>query len=113
MFHPSVLFSKQIRVRENQDTYFLFSIHGLTTYWIIGSRRKAIAMAAMIAVKTAKRSCIESKKKNIMRREMEAPSGRHRACIVSRVWTLLSSPGPCTAHELDELQDGEQGWSLE
>lgn len=40
-----------------------------------------------LAVQTAKRSCIESKKKNMTRRETDAPSGKHKACIVSSVCT--------------------------
>lgn len=39
------------------------------------------------AVHIAKSICIESKKKNMTRSEMEAPSGRHSACIVSKVCT--------------------------
>lgn len=38
-----------------------------------------------LAVQTAKRSCIESKKKNMTSRETEAPSGRQSACMVSSV----------------------------
>lgn len=41
----------------------------------------------LLAVQTAKSSCIESKKKNMTRRETDAPSGKHSACIVSNVWT--------------------------
>ena len=33
---------------------------------------------------------MESKKKNMMRRETEAPKGRHIACTLSRVVTLFS-----------------------
>ena len=33
---------------------------------------------------------MESKKKNIIRRETEAPKGRHMACKLSSVVTLLS-----------------------
>ncbi len=32
-------------------------------------------------------TCMESKKKNMMRSEIEAPSGRHMACSESRVCT--------------------------
>lgn len=42
----------------------------------------------LLAVQTANSSCIESKKKNIINREMEAPKGKHRACIVSNVANL-------------------------
>ena len=35
-------------------------------------------------------TCMESKKKNMMRRETEAPKGRHIACTLSRVVTLFS-----------------------
>lgn len=56
----------------------------------MGSRRKASATVAIIAVHTANNICIESKKKNMMRRDTDAPRGRHNACIVSRVCTLLS-----------------------
>lgn len=35
----------------------------------------------------ANKVCMESKKKNMTRRETEAPRGRQRACIVSKVWT--------------------------
>ena len=35
-------------------------------------------------------TCMESKKKNMMRRETEAPRGRHIACTLSRVVTLFS-----------------------
>ena len=40
--------------------------------------------------KETKATCIESKKKNMMRRETEAPRGRHIACTLSRVVTLFS-----------------------
>ena len=41
--------------------------------------------------------CIESKKKNMTSKEMDAPRGRQRACIVSSVWTpvLTSRTGVC------------------
>ena len=55
----------------------------------MGSRRKASATVAMTAVQEAKSICMESKKKNMTRREMEAPSGRHMACRESRVWMPL------------------------
>ena len=37
-----------------------------------------------------RQTCMESKKKNMMRRETEAPRGRHIACTLSRVVTLFS-----------------------
>lgn len=39
------------------------------------------------AVQMAKSICMESKKKNMINKDTEAPSGRHSACIVSNVWT--------------------------
>jgi len=39
----------------------------------------------LLAVQIANNICIESKKKNITSSEMDAPKGRHNACIVSRV----------------------------
>lgn len=33
--------------------------------------------------------CMESKKKNITNSDIEAPSGKHNACIVSKVWTSI------------------------
>ena len=65
-------------------------VQGLTRYWHIGSRRNARAMVAITAVHTANNSCIESKKKNIMRRESDAPKGRHMAWRLSIVVTLDS-----------------------
>ena len=41
----------------------------------------------LLAVQIANNICMESKKKNITSSEMDAPKGRHNACIVSRVWT--------------------------
>ena len=35
--------------------------------------------------------CMESKKKNMTNREILAPRGKQRACIVSRVCTLFSA----------------------
>ena len=63
-----------------------FSSH-LMRYWHMGSRRKARATVAMTAVQEAKSICMESKKKNMTNKEMEAPKGRHIACILSRVCT--------------------------
>ena len=62
----------------------------------MGRRRKASATVAITAVQEAKSICIESKKKNMTRREMEAPRGRHMAWRLSRVWmpeALLTPPG--------------------
>ena len=59
-------------------------------YWHIGRRRKANATVAMTAVQEAKSICMESKKKNMTRREMDAPSGRHMAWRESRVWMPLA-----------------------
>lgn len=41
----------------------------------------------VLAVHIAKSICIESKKKNMTSKDIEAPKGRHKAWIVSRVWT--------------------------
>jgi hypothetical protein len=46
--------------------------------------------ANSLAVQMANSICIESKKKNMTNKEMLAPRGKHRACIVSRVCTLFS-----------------------
>lgn len=48
-------------------------------------RKKKRRERDSLAVQTAKRSCIESKKKNMTSRETEAPSGRQSACMVSSV----------------------------
>lgn len=32
---------------------------------------------------------MESKKKNITNNDIEAPRGKHNACIVSKVWTSI------------------------
>jgi hypothetical protein len=45
----------------------------------MGRRRNASAIVAIIAVHTVKSICIESKKKNITRSEIDAPSGKQRA----------------------------------
>ena len=55
-------------------------------YWHMGRSRKARATVAMTAVQLAKSICMESKKKNITRSEMDAPNGRHMACNESKVW---------------------------
>lgn len=86
------------------------SVHGRIMYWHIGSKRNARATVAMttkrikinnwnevknensLAVQTAKSICMESKKKNMTRREMDAPNGRHNACVVSRVAKPESIP---------------------
>lgn len=41
-----------------------------------------------LAVHTANSICMESKKKNMTNNEMDAPKGRHSACIVSNVANL-------------------------
>lgn len=41
----------------------------------------------LLAVQIANSICIESKKKNIIKSETDAPSGKHSACIVSKVCT--------------------------
>lgn len=95
------------------------SEHGRIMYWHIGNKRNANATVAitvdgrrarfrldwnrnilwlggsvyLLAVQTANNICIESKKKNITSNEMDAPSGRHRACIVSSVANLFCSCG--------------------
>ena len=52
----------------------------------MGNRRNASATVAMTAVQMANSICIESKKKNMTSNDIEAPSGRHIACIESNVW---------------------------
>lgn len=42
----------------------------------------------LLAVQTANNICIESKKKNITSNDIDAPSGRQSACIVSNVANL-------------------------
>ena len=51
----------------------------------MGKSRNARATVAMTAVQEAKSICMESKKKNMTNREMEAPNGKHIACSESRV----------------------------
>lgn len=46
----------------------------------------------LLAVHTANSICMESKKKNITSREIEAPSGKHNACVVSKVAKPASIP---------------------
>lgn len=41
----------------------------------------------LLAVHIANNICIESKKKNMTNSDIEAPRGKHKACIVSSVWT--------------------------
>jgi len=43
----------------------------------------------LLAVHIANNICIESKKKNITNSDIEAPRGKHKACIVSNVWTSI------------------------
>ena len=47
---------------------------------------------------------MESKKKNITSRDMEAPSGRHMACNESRVWMPLPEEEVCDDVEDESLQ---------
>lgn len=54
----------------------------------MGNNKNASAIVAITAVHTANSICIESKKKNITSSDMDAPSGRHSACIVSNVANL-------------------------
>lgn len=79
------------------------SEHGRIRYWHMGKRRNASAMVAIteikllsfkrfiskltnsLAVHTVKSICIESKKKNITRREIDAPRGKHKAWVASSV----------------------------
>lgn len=41
----------------------------------------------LLAVHIANSICMESKKKNITNSDIEAPKGKHNACIVSKVCT--------------------------
>ena len=70
----------------------------LVRYWHIGKRRNANATVAMTAVQIANSICIESKKKNMTSKDIEAPNGRHIACMESRVCIPLAfaffSPEP-------------------
>lgn len=52
----------------------------------VGNHRKNSSYS--LAVQTANSICMESKKKNITSNEMDAPKGRHNACIVSNVANL-------------------------
>ena len=45
---------------------------------------------------------MESKKKNMTRRDMDAPSGRHIACSESSVWIPLPPPPDCEDADDDE-----------
>ena len=57
----------------------------LRKYWHIGNNKNANATVAMTAVHIANTICMESKKKNIMSNEIDAPNGRQRACHESKV----------------------------
>ena len=61
-------------------------------YWHMGNRRNANATVAITAVQIANNICIESKKKNMTSKDIEAPNGRHIACIESSVWIPLFFP---------------------
>lgn len=52
-------------------------------------------MEYLLAVQTANSICIESKKKNMMSSETEAPNGRQSACIVSSVANLSGKKAKC------------------
>lgn len=55
---------------------------------------------------------MESKKKNITSRDMEAPSGRHMACKESRVWMPLPPPDDEEAvEEADDEAESLQSFS--
>ena len=58
----------------------------------MGNRRNAKATVAMTAVQIANNICIESKKKNMTSNDIEAPNGRHIACIESSVWMPFDFP---------------------
>ena len=49
-----------------------------------------IQMQNILDVQMAKSICMESKKKNITNNDIDAPNGRHRACMVSNVCTSNS-----------------------
>ena len=55
----------------------------------MGKSRNAKATVAITAVQIANNICIESKKKNMTSKDIEAPNGRHIACIESSVWIPL------------------------
>lgn len=59
----------------------------------------------LLAVQIANNICIESKKKNITSSEMDAPNGRHNACIVSRVWTSATEKSSITNQEVYQFQN--------
>ena len=71
----------------------------------------------LLAVQMANTSCIESKKKNMTRREMEAPMGRKRACVESNVWAWLapllgvldSEAGDCRGKLEKKVRTGRDG----
>lgn len=66
----------------------------------------------LLAVHTANNICMESKKKNITSSEMEAPRGRHNACVVSRV--ANPEPVPRKSFQKQKLHQSETGltWLL-
>ena len=77
----------------SKKKFCLQPIIGLTylmRYWHIGSKRNAKATVAITAVQIANNICIESKKKNMTSSDIEAPNGRHIACIESRVCIPLA-----------------------
>ena len=73
----------------------------------------------MTAVQMANSICIESKKKNMTSREMEAPRGRHMACRESKVWIpllllllpLLEEQSESFSSSLESLSPGKHDCS--
>ena len=59
----------------------------------------------------SKLTCMESKKKNMTRSDMEAPSGRHMACNESSVWMPLP-PDEEACEEVDEAESLQSFSSL-
>ena len=60
----------------------------------------------LLAVQIANNICIESKKKNITSSEMDAPKGRHNACIVSRVCTSAIKKKKKHNNQLESISGG-------
>ena len=80
----------------NSQNYYLIR------YWHIGNRRNASATVAITAVQIANNICIESKKKNMTSKDIEAPNGRHIACMESRVCIPFAFPSFPPVDELSE-----------
>lgn len=106
--------SADVKRPQTPNEMRLPSEHGRMMYWHMGNSKNAKATVAMttkkiktksvnnsfffilfklysLAVQTANSICIESKKKNMTSKDMEAPSGKHRACIVSNVANLSAT----------------------